>query len=234
MVTRTVDKAAHARRRGAFLDAAQRLVQTKGYEEMSVQDLLDETGSSKGAFYHYFTSKQDLLRASVERMAEAVAAHLRPVADGPDPAADKLRRFFAAPAGWKTQHRDLLIALVRVWQSDANALVRQRLRAETTARICPLLAEIVAQGDREGAFSVLDPEQAARVLMALIHDLGDRLADLLLAPGGIDLPEVERTITAYTDAVERVLGLGHGSIALVDRASIRAWFGSEQSPTGNR
>jgi AcrR family transcriptional regulator len=53
----------HRQRRDTFLDAAQRLVQTKGYERMTVQDVLDDVGTSKGAFYHYSDSKQALLEA---------------------------------------------------------------------------------------------------------------------------------------------------------------------------
>ena len=44
-------------RRNEILDAARKLVYTKGYEQMSVQDILDEMKISKGAFYHYFGLK---------------------------------------------------------------------------------------------------------------------------------------------------------------------------------
>ena len=45
----------------AFLDAGQRLIATKGYAQLSIQDVIDELSSSKGAFYHYFDSKAALL-----------------------------------------------------------------------------------------------------------------------------------------------------------------------------
>ena len=60
-MARTLDPAAHALRRDEFVDAAQRLIQSRGYEQMSIQDVLDELGASKGAFYHYFDSKEGLL-----------------------------------------------------------------------------------------------------------------------------------------------------------------------------
>jgi len=44
--------AAQAIRREAFVDAGLRLIQVKGYDQMSVQDVLDELDLSKGAFYH--------------------------------------------------------------------------------------------------------------------------------------------------------------------------------------
>ncbi len=44
-------------RRNEILDAARQLVYTKGYEQMTIQDILDYLQISKGAFYHYFDSK---------------------------------------------------------------------------------------------------------------------------------------------------------------------------------
>ena len=73
-MARTLDPESHVVRRDAFLDVAQRLIQTKGYDAFSIQDVLDEVGASKGAFYHYFGSKGDLLEAMVERMADGVEA----------------------------------------------------------------------------------------------------------------------------------------------------------------
>ncbi len=49
-MARTLDPAAHAVRREAFIETAQRLIQTRGYERMSIQDVLDDVGASRGAF----------------------------------------------------------------------------------------------------------------------------------------------------------------------------------------
>lgn len=234
-MARTVDEETHALRRDEFLDVAQRLLETKGYERMSVQDVLGELGASKGAFYHYFGSKQALLEAVVDRLADAVAASLAPVAGEPDVAAlDKLGRFFAALATWKTQRRDLLVALLRVWQSDDNAIVRQKLRPEIADRIAPLLAGIVEQGGREGVFTVTQPDQSAQVIVSLIQDFNDRLATLFLDMESAESDHsnwrtVEHTTAAYTDALERILGAPTGSLQLVDLETLQLWFTPEQN-----
>ena len=128
-MARTLDPSAHAIRRDAFLDAALRLIQVKGYEQMSVQDVLDELDVSKGAFYHYFGSKEALLAAVVDRMIKAATAGMGPVVADPGlTALAKLGRLFASIAQWKGERTELMIELVRVWFSDANALVRDQLR----------------------------------------------------------------------------------------------------------
>src|SRR5664279_6287596 len=98
---RTLDPEAHAVRRDAFIDVAQRLIQAKGYEQMSVQDVLDELDASRGAFYHYFDSKTALLEAVVTRIVDGALASVTPLVE--DPALDakaKLEGFFGGIAQW--------------------------------------------------------------------------------------------------------------------------------------
>ncbi|MEU4700760.1 TetR/AcrR family transcriptional regulator [Nonomuraea dietziae] len=226
-MARTIDAAAHAARREEFLDAAQLLIESQGYARMSVQDVLAEVGTSKGAFYHYFDSKQGLLQALVERNADLLQAHLAPIADAPERSAlDDLQRFFTALAGWKTQRRDLLTALLKVWYSDDNAVVRHKTRSVISARVVPLLAAIVGRGLAEGIFTARDPHQTARVLLSLVNDLNDALGELFLAqePYTPSAARIEPVVAAYTDALERVLALPSDSLRLVDVVTLAAWF----------
>ncbi|MGH3970815.1 MAG: TetR/AcrR family transcriptional regulator [Mycobacterium sp.] len=226
-MARTVDQVMHAQRREQFVDAAQRLIQSKGYQQMSIVDVLDELGASRGAFYHYFNSKQALLEAVIDRTAQTIAAALTPVAATPELSApEKLSRFFAALAGWKIRQRVLLLPLLRVWQSDDNAIVRQKIRPSIANRYAPPLTEIVEQGVGEGVFTVIYPARCARVIISLTQDLNDELAELFLATriNENEWQVIEQTVAAYTDAVERILGAPTGSVTLVDPRLLRSWF----------
>src|SRR5260370_8062068 len=98
-------------RRHAFLDVAQRLIQTKGYEAMSIQELLDQLEASKGAFYHYFDSKQALLEAVVVRFADGAMASLAPVLNDPElPPLPNPEQIFAGIPTLKAQHKHPLLA----------------------------------------------------------------------------------------------------------------------------
>ena len=57
-------------RRQAILDTAEALFFQRGYEETSVQDILNAMGLSKGGFYHHFESKMAVLEAVSARRAE--------------------------------------------------------------------------------------------------------------------------------------------------------------------
>ena len=53
-------------RRKELIDTAARLFAEKGYESVSVRDILDEVGGAPGMFYYYFKSKQDIYLATME------------------------------------------------------------------------------------------------------------------------------------------------------------------------
>lgn len=226
-MARTIDEEAHARRREEFLDAAQRLIATTGYEQMSVRDVLDEANASRGAFYHYFDSKQDLLWAVVDRMGETLLQRLHSAVDdsGPDALA-RLRTYFTNLAELKLPQRGLLVPALRIWQSDANVLTRQKVRADIIERHTPLLAAIVREGTEQGGFTAPSPEHTGRLLITLVQDLNDELARLFLAfeAGQAGSGDIEDTVVAYSSAVERALGLPDGSVVIVDPAALTKWF----------
>jgi AcrR family transcriptional regulator len=225
-LARTVNTAVRAIRQEAFVDAAQRLIQAKGFEQMSVQDVLDELDASRGAFYHYFESKVALLEAVVERMVDTAIGTLAPVVADPNlPALAKLERLFSGIAGWKAERKELVLAHLRVWFSDDNAIVREKLRQGITIHIAPLLAAIVRQGRDEGVFSASSPDDAARVLVSLWQGASEVASELFVArrANAVPFEAVERTLAAYSEAFERILGIPAGSLA-IDGPTLHLWF----------
>jgi AcrR family transcriptional regulator len=227
-MSRTVNATRHTVRRVAFLDVAQRLVQAKGYEEMSVQDVLDEVDASKGAFYHYFDSKQALLEAVVERSVDDAMAALAPVLSDRDlPALQKLESVFAGIARWKAERKDLVLAIMEVWTSDGNAIVREKLRRLTVSRMVPLLSVVVRQGIGEGVFRIVSPDETAMVFVSLMQGFQELVIDHFIArqTGTVTFEVVQRSVASFTEAFERILGIPQGSLTLTDEPTLRFWFG---------
>jgi len=227
-MARTLDPVSHAVRRDAFVDAAALLIQTHGYEQFSVQDVLDGTGASKGAFYHYFDSKDELVDAVVNRMADQATVVVGPVLVDPAlPAADKLERLVNGMAQFKAERRELVLGILRVWQSEDNALVREKLRRIVAVRLRPWLEGIVRQGIEEGSFSSSQPDYLARVLTTLIQGMSELASELWVdrQTDAVSLEEVKRTFDAYYEAFERIVGARPGSLKFLDEPTIEFWFG---------
>jgi AcrR family transcriptional regulator len=226
-MTRTVDTEAYAVRREAFVDTALRLMQAKGYEQMSIQDVLDEAGASRGAFYHYFDSKTALLEAVVTRVVDTALSSVSPLVEDPSVAAvPKLEGLFRGIGQWKLERTDLMLALTRVWLSDENTLMRDKMWQHLMERLAPMLAAILRQGDDEGVFSVSSPGDTARVLVALLHGLNDLAVRTFVdrETSGVTLDEVESMVFAYVAAMERILGVPAGTLDLLDRSALREWY----------
>ena len=227
-MARTVNATRHMVRRDAFLDVAQRLVQAKGYEAMSIQDVLDELEASKGAFYHYFDSKQALLEAVVERFADVAIADLAPLLDDPNvPALRKLATFFAGIARRKAEQKDLVLAIIEIWNSDGNAIVREKLRRLTVSRMVPLLSAVIEQGIDEGVFHVASPDETATVFISLMLGFQELANDYFIGrqAGTITFAVVQRSVASFTEAFERILGIPKGSLTLTDESTLHFWFG---------
>ncbi len=227
-MARTVNPTTHAIRREAFIDAAQRLIEAKGYEQTSIQDVLDDLDASRGAFYHYFDSKADLLDGVIARMVEGATASLAPLVADPDrSASEKLNGLFSGIASWKTERLDLMLALMRTWLSDDNAIVREKFRRGVVANLTPVLTTIIRQGVAEGSFTVTSPDHAARVVVALVLGANEHASDLYVArqAGIASIEAIDGALTAYPEAIERILGARPGSLRWYDGAALHQWFG---------
>src|SRR3981189_2233227 len=103
-----------ASKRNAILAAAQRLVFTKGYEQMSIQDVLHDLQISGGAFHHYFDSRGALLDALIERIQRESIKPLLPIVHDPQlTALQKLQGFFSALDQVRVAHKQEVIEAAR-------------------------------------------------------------------------------------------------------------------------
>ena len=221
-MARTKDGPTHAARRDAVLDSVQRLLLTKGYAQLTIQDVLDDLNISKGAFYHYFGSKPAAIEALTERLvgnAEQLLASI--VADVETNPLDKLRRFFSAAVNWKSDRQQLFVAMLSVWYAPANATFQQGVDHAVVRRLEPLLAILIRQGFEAGTFTVSHPQQAAEIVLALVQSLQHSMARQLL--DAIPSADMLATHSAHLEAIERYLGTPPGSLPRVDAATVESW-----------
>jgi AcrR family transcriptional regulator len=217
-------------RRNEILESAGRLIYTKGYEQMTIQDILDDLNIAKGTLYHYFRSKQDLLDGFIERIGQVSKSQFLPILEHPElSAVQKLQGFFDTLDQLRASQRKGVIKMMRVWYTDENAIVRQKVAGAVIKQRAPLLDEIALQGIREGVFTVTHPELAGEVILSLLEGMGNKHASLLIA---LDqecdqercIEEIISTHAAYMEAVERVLGAPPCSLHRIDASAVEVWI----------
>ena len=150
--------------RDLILDATDRLLARYGYKKMTMEDLAQEVGIGKGTIYLHFPSKEDVVLSHVDRIVARLKEELRKVARGAGAPAARLRRMLVLRVMFRfdsVQHyteslSDLLAAL------RPGLLMRRRRHFEEEAEV---IAEVLAEGKREGVFDFRDSKAAARTLL---------------------------------------------------------------------
>jgi AcrR family transcriptional regulator len=225
---------APAVRRAELINCAQGLFLTRGYERTTINDVISATGLSKGAFYHHFRSKEDLLEAIAARFARESLSFIQHLqADLSLDALQRLNRLLALSRDWKREHIPELRAMFTTLLKPENAVLYHRIVEAAFAVLAPALAAIIAQGEAEGVFDAGDPRTAADTLLWLSN--GRRgLVITAMATAETDVEAALRLIVDRVRAEEaitnRILGLKAGGVDLlgseaVIRAMLLDWTG---------
>src|SRR5215467_4855820 len=70
-------------RRGEILAAAGELIRSQGYRHTTVEGIIEKAGISKGTFYYYFRSKEEVLVALVHELVRQLVEQAHAIADEP-------------------------------------------------------------------------------------------------------------------------------------------------------
>jgi AcrR family transcriptional regulator len=216
-------------RRDEILLSARKLILTKGYEQMTIQDILNDLNIAKGTIYHYFDSKQALLEAFIQQIQHETEKPFRPILDDPQKnPVEKLQGFFDVLDTLRAANINEVVRLARIWYKDENTVVREKVNAAVIRQRAPLLNQIVRQGIVQGIFSTAYPDHAGEIILSLLQAMGNTHIHLLFSmeqgldePSGIE--QIIATHAAYMDAVEHVLGAPANSLYRLDPALVSAW-----------
>jgi TetR/AcrR family transcriptional repressor of nem operon len=227
-MARTIRLDDYNAKRNEILDTALGLIDTLGYDRMTVNDLLAKLGISRGAFYHYFETKQSVLEALVDRMSADAVQALLPIAEHPELSAiDKLRRYFEVSAQVKVANKATIVTASSAWFDDSNSLIRQKLTTGSLQITAPSIIEpIIRQGVDEGTFSVRYPAQVAQLIMGIAIVVGEAVVEALSPRNPATSPrqELDSLLFTYFDAIERILGAPEGSLAAIGADAFGDWM----------
>ena len=202
-----------------ILHAAERLFRRRGYDATSVQAIIDAARVSKGTFYYYFKSKEELLDALIEHLTHEVLKDIRAAVESePASAVARLNRFLMALKAWRLRDMALFKNALQVLLRDENAIIREKSLKRNIALVSPLLGEIIRQGIDAGVFHVSDAEDTAELIIHIWTHLGEDTACALRDSKDVNsaVRTILRRVNFSIEAVERLLGAQHGAIERFD------------------
>jgi TetR/AcrR family transcriptional regulator, cholesterol catabolism regulator len=214
-------------RRAELLDRASRLFVQHGYDNVSLNDLIADAGVSKGAFYHWFPSKDALITAITEgKVDEGIAGVEDALDQCSGTALDRLNTVLQA--GFDVKMRmgtpEQLAAGVSLLRPE-NAYLYGRIVAIGEERLRPLFTRVIAEGVAQGIFDTFDPEGVGDMIQGLAARTNSKILDVFDAP---DESARDHAIDVLTTrfrlhglAIDRILGLPDGSVTVLTRVQVK-------------
>ena len=202
-------------RKNEILDAARKFFFQKGYDQTTIQDIIDELSIAKGTFYYYFTSKIDLLDQLVDRTTSEISASIKPILNMDMNAIEKFNKVFQVATAISLQNIDVFLVPLGVMYKDENTIIRVKMYRRMVEKSTPLLSSIIEQGIKEGVFNNPYHSDAAELLMQIVANLDETICRLILHEDKT-LEQLAKIIVQktklYLDAMERILGAPKDSL----------------------
>ena len=154
-------------RRRQIEDVASALFSSRGYAATSMRDIARALDLQGGSLYAHIPSKEAVLAAIVEEAAEEFHAAVRPVAEGPGPAARRLREMIAAHVRVVTGGRERAKVFLFEWTflGEARRAAVTRSRSAYQA----YFERVVAEGVAAGELRTADPRLAAVFILSAMN-----------------------------------------------------------------
>ncbi len=156
--------------RDRILDAAERLLARFGYKKTTMEDIAREAGLGKRTLYLHFPGKEAVALSTIDRIVERLTGQLREVAAAVGPFEERLREMLLCRVLVRFDSvRHYAHSLDELFESLRPAYMARRARYfAAEARV---VADLLAEGRRLGAFACEDPEGTAQTLMLATNAL---------------------------------------------------------------
>ena len=147
-----------------ILLTAIRLFTAKGWENVNVEDVVKEVGVTRGAFYHYFKSREDLIKAVTDKMFFDNNPFVIASKETGLNALEKLQLALKLDFAKNVENDKMFDEIFKAL--DNPVLFKSELLSQLNT-IAPYVEKLLLEGNEDGSLSVKYPKQAAEVLALL-------------------------------------------------------------------
>lgn len=213
-----------ATRKQEILHAALQLFYEKGYENTTINNIIDELGVSKGAFYHYFESKEDVIISIAREYTEKSISIISSVIDRPSLSAiEKMNEIIKAINEFKYREREWRKKFRGAIKSEENLKLQNKLINYMKQDSIGLFAGLIDSGVDQGIFG--DPVNSREMaefflnnIFALNIEVDEMENDTFMAGKELDegpfLTKLEAKVRFYEVMFNRTFQLQQGSFDL--------------------
>ena len=186
------------KRKQELLQIAYRMFISRGYENTSVDEIIEEAGIAKGTFYYYFETKEQLLEEvigmMIDRETEAAGQFLK----AEIPVTQKIAGIISSfrPTQEETPIEGALM-------QPENIVMHEKIRKKIVEAAIPLLSGVVEEGIAQGVFSCDCIPERVRMLLVISSATFDE--------GRF----TARDVAVFIDMTEKLLGAEPGTMGFI-------------------
>ena len=187
------------RRKDGLIKIAYRKFLENGYEQTSVDEIIEEAQIAKGTYYYYFQSKEQMLEEVVEMMLKSGSERALKVSGSEITIPEKIVGIILAyrPLADELVIRDTL-------NQPENIFLHDRINKKLIADAVPLLSEVIREGIRQGVFECEQIEERVKMILVIsqMFDDGDY---------------TRNEVIAFIDLVEKLIGAEPGTMGFIKK-----------------
>ncbi len=182
-----------AERRAHILRAALTCFARKGYHQTTMDDIVKESGLSKGGIYWHFSGKHDLLTSLFTTMIGDPEEIFAPIRAASTSARQKLEAVLDLfeKSVVDTPFSQWMPLLLEVWVQNERDPEMQEIAVQIWARYRRPLAQIIRDGIDSGEFRPVDADTLANILIGVYDGL---MMQWMIDPAQVDWKAVRETL----------------------------------------
>ncbi|HXF10178.1 MAG TPA: TetR/AcrR family transcriptional regulator [Desulfuromonadaceae bacterium] len=188
-----------------LVDAGVKLMRARGYNATTVDDICTDAGVTKGGFFHYFKSKDDIARVALThfyegRVQEYEAAPFRKLADPLDRVFGRLDYVKEYMDGAGKVTKGCLIGVFAQELALTNPEIRDVCQGFFSRMVRDFSADLAAAKAAHAPDSKFDPKSVAQVYLAIIQ------GSLMLAKSAGNNDVLRENIEQFRDYLRCLFG----------------------------
>jgi AcrR family transcriptional regulator len=194
------------------------LFYTRGYENTSVQMIINAIGISKGAFYHYFSSKADVIESIASSYIGGLHKMTSEVRNNHALSAiEKLNKLLFNAQQYRIEKLVEMKKMFLLMKGESNLIFRERMIEKTIINIVPEYEKILIQGIEEGTIHTGYPHECAELIMRWGTYYRNKIFELILSERTEEnVNQIYHLSYFVQDFLERLLGLEKGKFEVAN------------------